>query len=168
MKYFFRSLMLLGAASALLFSSSPARAEDDENSVPMRYPPASVRPKLIVGGLAISAVGYGAALLSASLSPELPGMSYMKIPVAGPWISVAKSACPADEPDCGFTLYLRGFLTVADGLMQLGGLGIAGEGLFLSTEADAPAQAAKASFFSLRPVPILTGSVTGIGVIGRF
>ena len=40
------------------------------------------------------------------------------------------------EP-CGFALYFRGILTVLDGLVQLGGLGIVGEGIFMTTESSA-------------------------------
>jgi hypothetical protein len=141
--------------------------ETQEGDARKRYPPSSVRPRLIVGGLAVTGLGYGAALLTASLAPELPGIDAMKIPVAGPWISLVQMECPADDPDCGFTLYLRGFLTIADGLMQLGGLGIVGEGIFMTTEASAP-ESRKQPAFVIRPAPIITGTVTGIGVVGRF
>lgn len=166
----FQSLVLGAAASAVLLLPSLAWAEDDgEMALPERLPPASVRPKLVIGGLAITGIGYGAAVLSASLASDLPGMSYMRIPVVGPWMSLAKTACPADQPDCGFDLYLRGILTVVDGLMQLSGLGIAGEGLFLRTAPSAPSgTAAKVPLFTIRPAPIVTGTVTGFGVVGRF
>ncbi len=168
MKSLSTSLLCCGAVSAVLMLPSLAWAEDDSIEPPMRYPPASVRPKLIVGGLAIASVGYGAGLLSASLWPDLPGISDMRIPVAGPWMSLSKIECPKDDPDCGASLYLRGILTVADGLLQLGGLAISVEGLFLQTEADAPAQASKVPQFTLRPAPIVTGTVTGIGFVGTF
>jgi hypothetical protein len=164
----------IGAAALVASTSARAQeapakesADEGESAPPKRYPPSSVRPRLVVGGLAVTGLGYGAALLSASLAPELPGIDSMAIPVAGPWISLVKMECPADDPDCGFTLYLRGFLTIADGLMQLGGLGIAGEGLFMTTEA-APKAETKPSAFVIRPAPIITGTMTGIGVVGTF
>lgn len=161
---------LLAIGAAVLFAPAPLHAQEAEGEgegPPKRYPPSSVRPKLIIGGLAVTGLGYGAAFLSASLAPELPGIDAMKIPVAGPWISLAKTECPADDPDCGFVLYLRGFLTIANGLMQLGGLGIAGEGIFMTTEASAPA-APKPQAIVIRPAPIVTGTVTGIGLVGTF
>jgi len=82
-------------------------------------------------------------------------------------MSLGKMACPTSEPDCGFTLYLRGVLTVIDGLMQLGGLGIAGEGLFMKTEPSAPA-ASPQQGLRIRPAPIVTGTTTGLGLVGTF
>jgi hypothetical protein len=166
--------VVIGAAALVAATSARAQeapekasAVEDESAPPKRYPPSSVRPRLIVGGLAVTGLGYGAALLTASLVPELPGIDAMAIPVAGPWISLVKSECPADDKDCGFTLYLRGFLTIANGLMQLGGLGIAGEGLFMTTEASPKAET-KPQAFVITPAPIITGTMTGIGVVGTF
>lgn len=133
----------------------------------MRYPPSSVRPKLLAGGLVVTGIGYGAAAITASLASDLPGASEMQIPIAGPWMSLGKMACPADEPDCGASLYIRGVLTVIDGLMQLGGLGIAAEGLFMKTEASAPADEKKQAIW-IRPAPIVTSTTTGFGVVGTF
>lgn len=146
---------------------SPIRAFADDEAKPMRYPPSSVRPKLIAGGLLVTGLAYGGAALTASLSSDWPGSSDLLIPIAGPWMSLGKSACPADDPECGVTLYIRGFLLALDGLMQIGGVGIAGEGLFMKTEASAPAAAAPQAW-RIRPVPIVTATTTGFGVVGTF
>jgi hypothetical protein len=158
-------LVALLALGAGVLTSTAAFAE--ETGAPMRYPPASVRPKLIAGGLVVTGLAYGGALLTASLTSDLPGSSELQIPIAGPWISLGKIACPADDPDCGFSLYLRGVLTAIDGLMQLGGLGIAGEGVFMKAEATPPADEKKQAFRIL-PTPIVTGTTTGFGVVGTF
>jgi hypothetical protein len=150
---------------AVMLSAAAARAEETE--LPKRYPPSSVRPKLIVGGLAVTGLAYGGALLTASLTADEPGSSELQIPIVGPWMSIAKIECPKDDPDCGFTLYLRGILTAVDGLMQLGGLGIVGEGLFMKTEAS-PAADQKPQGIWIRPAPVVTATTTGIGVIGTF
>jgi hypothetical protein len=153
----------IAVLAALALSSTTAGAQEAEE--PQRYPPSSVRVKLVAGGLVVMGLAYGAGFLAASSWPDAPGASQLKIPVVGPWIALANNACAADDPDCGFVLYLRGFLTVLDGLMQLGGLGIAGEGIFMTTEASAPA---RASAVIVRPAPIVTGTSAGLGVVGAF
>lgn len=164
-----KRVALLAIVATILTSTASARAEETtEVDEPKRYPPSSVRPKLIIGGLALTGLAYGAAVLSASTWPEVPGSSELKIPIVGPWMALAKNDCAPDDPDCGFTLYLRAILTVADGLIQLGGLGIAAEGVFMTTEA-APAPERKASArVTVRAVPLVSGSTTGIGVVGTF
>ncbi|NUQ78986.1 MAG: hypothetical protein HUU21_36145 [Polyangiaceae bacterium] len=144
-----------------------ALAEEPDAVGPRRYPPSSVRPKIIIAGVAVTGLAYGGALLGAALAPDLPGMVDMRIPVVGPWISLAQMDCPADEEDCSAELVLRGVLTVADGLMQLGGLAIIGEGIFMTTEATAPAEP-KPQAFTIRAAPVVTGSMTGIGILGTF
>jgi hypothetical protein len=151
------------AAVALI--SASASAEDPEP--PKRYPPSSVRVKLIGGGVAVAGLAYGAGFLAASSWPEVPGSDELKIPVVGPWMALAKNDCAPDDPDCGFALYFRGILTVLDGLVQLGGLGIVGEGIFMTTESSA-APASKTPALTLRPVPVVTASGAGFGVVGAF
>jgi hypothetical protein len=114
-----------------------------------------VRPKLIAGGLVVTGLAYGAGFLAAQSWPEVPGSSELKIPVVGPWIALAKNDCAPDDPDCGFILYLRGFLTIVDGLLQAGGLAIAGEGIFMTTEAG-QAPPAKPVAITVRPAPMGT------------
>src|SRR6187397_2487247 len=92
------------ALAALVLSlavSSSALADDaaspqDEVETPrpqVRYPPSSVRPKLIIGGLAISGLAYAAAFGTASNWPEVPGSDSLKIPIFGPWIALGHSGC---------------------------------------------------------------------------
>jgi hypothetical protein len=125
-----------------------------------------VRVKLIAGGVAVTGLAYGAAFLAASAWPEVPGSSELKIPIVGPWIALAKNECSPDVRDCGFEVYLRGILTVVDGLAQLGGLGIAGEGIFMTTESRA-AQPPRPAL-TVRPAPVITATGAGFGVVGTF
>jgi hypothetical protein len=156
------------AAIALAIASLGAVARAEETPPAPRYPPSSVRPKLVAGGLALTASTYGVSLLCASTWPEVPGSDATKIPVAGPWIALAQNDCAADDPDCGFTLYFRGFLLILSGFAQAGGLGIAGEGLFMTTEAQRPTTERAASSVEVRPVPIVTEHATGLGLTGSF
>lgn len=153
---------LLAAVSLTAASAAAQEAEQ-----PKRYPPSSVRPKLIAGGLVVTGLAYGAGFLAAQSWPEVPGSSELKIPVVGPWIALAKNDCAPDDPDCGFILYLRGFLTIVDGLLQAGGLAIAGEGIFMTTEAG-QAPPAKPVAITVRPAPIVAGNGAGFGIVGTF
>ncbi len=134
------------------------RADDDV----MRYPPSSVRIGLIAGGLGLTLGAYGLSALMAATFDDVPGATALYIPVAGPWISLAQNDCAPDDPDCGAILVLRGILLVIDGLAQAGGLGIAGEGLFMTTEASGPADSA------ILVAPTVGPHSAGIGVGGTF
>ncbi len=129
----------------------------------MRYPPSSVRPGLIAGGSAVFATAYGLSLMSALVWDDVPGADALLIPVAGPWISLAQNECSAENPDCGALLVVRAALLVVDGLAQLGGLGIVGEGIFMTTEAedDAPKT-------SWTVTPAVSPTQTGVSIVGTF
>lgn len=134
----------------------------------LRYPPSTVRLPLIVGGLAFTAASYGgaAAMGAAFGDAEVPGADSLYIPLVGPFVALGRIGCSPNEPDsCGELNALRGFLYILDGLAQIGGLGIAAEGIFATTEA---APRAGSAGLELRPVPIVTGDVRGVGLVGRF
>ena len=159
--------MMLAAAVAL-GTAGTARAEepppDDEIH---RYPPSDVRWKIVGGGVAFTGVMWGASYLSASQWPDAsPGIGALKVPVAGPWISLFQNQCPASDPSCGAILYLRAILEIVDGIAQAGGLAVAAEGLFITTESNKPARRRAAT--TVRAVPIVTGSTTGAGIVGTF
>lgn len=161
--------MAIGALSIapLAHAEEPVSGKDRVSQG--RHPPSSVRWKLVAGGLGLSAAAYGAGYLCASAWPEVPGSDDLKIPIAGPWISLVNNDCSPDDPDCGALLYVRGFLLIVDGLAQAGGLGIAGEGIFMTTESrSARAPSEEAPAVVLRPVPVVTAHSTGLGVAGIF
>ncbi|WP_437794821.1 hypothetical protein [Sorangium sp. So ce693] len=155
----------LAVVAALVLATASAGAE--EPTAPPRYPPSSARVKVIAGGVAVTALAYGAAFLAASSWPEVPGASELKIPIAGPWLALAKNGCAADDPDCGATLYVRGALTAIGGLAQLAGLGLVGEGIFMTTEARS-AQPSNPAALTVRPAPVITATGMGLGVVGTF
>ena len=138
------------------------RAATEEPLV-LRYPPTSVRIGLITGGLGLTLGAYGASLGAAYGASDIPGIDKLKIPVIGPWWSLAESGCPEDDPECGASLYLRGVAYVLDGLFQLGGLGIAAEGIFMTTEAEPQLPTAEVSL-----VPIARPDMLGLGAVGTF
>ena len=160
-----RAVFAAALACSSLFCERAWAEEPSADSVEQRYPPTSVRWKLVVGGAAVTGVAYGLSYYSATTWSDVPGSDALKIPVVGPWIALAQNDCAADDPGCGFTLYFRGFLTIVDGLVQAGGVGLAGEGLFMTTEA---VSVSPVEGVTVRPVPVVTANTTGIGVIGSF
>ncbi len=123
----------------------------------------------------MTAVSYGGAAAMAGAWSDAPGTDMLFVPVAGPWIGLGKLGCAPDEEttvgqgDCDGMLALRGILYVLDGLVQLGGLGVVAEGIFMTTEATpdaAPAKAALAPRFMV--TPIVSGGTAGLGVVGTF
>ena len=159
------ALATLALAAAVVACAGVARAEDP---VILRYPPSSVRAPLIGGGLAITGVAYGAGFLCAEGWPEVPGSDALKVPVAGPWIAFAMNDCSPDDPDCGFALYLRGVLYVISGFMQLGGLGLVGEGVFMTTESTDAAPKKKPAAVSVTPAPLVGPHHAGVALAGSF
>jgi hypothetical protein len=160
---------LLAASVALATSGLAGVARADEpasDDVVHRYPPSDVRWKLVGGGVAFTGLMWGASYLSASQWPDAsPGIGALKVPVAGPWISLFQNQCPASDPNCGAILYLRAILEIVDGLAQAGGLAVAAEGLLLTTESP---KATRRPAATVRAVPIVTGTTTGAGIVGTF
>jgi hypothetical protein len=145
------------AAEATTAATTPAKESPN--------PPSSVRLKLALGGVAVAGGAYAMSYAMASNFPEVPGMGQLKIPVVGPWLALGKSGCATDDPDCGAKVVLRGFFLVIDGLAQIGGLGLIAESVLMKTDATAPK---KAAAFTIRPTPLVGGSVTGLGFVGTF
>lgn len=155
------------AASMVLATTGIVRADEPaSDDVVHRYPPSSVRWQVVGGGVAFTGLVWGASYLSASQWPDAPGVEGLKVPVVGPWVALANNGCPANDPSCGAILYLRAILEIVDGLAQAGGLAVAAEGLFLTTEAERPRR--RAAVARVRAVPIVTGFTTGAGLVGTF
>jgi hypothetical protein len=152
---------------ALSILAAPALARAEDPVRPMRYPPTSVRWKLITGGILITGVAYGIGFLAATQWSDAPGAKDLKIPVAGPWIAFANNGCPSG--DCGAMPYVRGVLEVLSGIAQAGGMGLVGEGIFMTTESNrAPGSRADSARVTLRPVPVVGAEHAGIGLVASF
>jgi len=181
MKQLAPALAVLTFALALAL---PARADDepapppaDVSSSPapeVRYPPSSVRVKLIIGGLAISGLAYAAAVGTASNWPEVPGSAGLKAPFVGPWIALAQSGCAPDDANCGAKVYVRGAAYVLDGIVQIAGLGLIAEGIFMKTESPTAPQKKPSLALGLpggitmHPLPMVSARYTGLGIVGTF
>jgi hypothetical protein len=153
-------------AAALVLTAAPSLAQDAAPE-PERYPPWSVRPKLIGSGLALTAIAYGVGIVAATSWPDAPGADALKIPVAGPWIALAQNRCTAErEEDCADEVWLRGILTGVGGVVQLAGLALVTEAIVMKTEA-APAKPAETKAFVM-PYPIVSSHSVGLGFVGTF
>ncbi|MBW2455392.1 MAG: hypothetical protein JRI68_12810 [Deltaproteobacteria bacterium] len=170
------SVPLLAAASLLLASTPAAAADADEAPAAMapavmapddvevmRYPPSSVRFGLIGGGLVALGVPYGIGALCAEAWPEVPGSDWLYAPVIGPWVAFAQNDCAPDDEGCGAIMVLRGILYVVSGVAQAGGVGLVGEGLFMTTEAEETAPEA-----SWTVLPMASPEHAGLGIFGTF
>lgn len=131
-------------------------------------------------------VGAAYAYVPGSVSPTNPlgtpcasgppGSSQLGIPIVGPWIALGKSGCASDEPTCSVAKpILRGIAYGIDGVVQLAGLGLIVEALVMKTEPSGSEPAKKSSPLALHfhglemtPLPVVTPSMSGIGVIGTF
>jgi hypothetical protein len=174
------SLLVLAAAApaAAQQAGKPADAAlaplRTDTPVPQHYPPPIVRLELIGVGLLITGGAWGASFASAANWPTVPGSDQLKIPVLGPWIALGKSGCATDDPNCSSgTIGMRGAIYVLDGIAQLAGLGLIVEAIVMKTET--PSDKRKASIFGLRagslelrPTPIATPTMHGVGYVGRF
>ena len=174
MRFRFPVACTLGAIFALL----PARARADEPKLslepPLRptqdLPPPGARLTHVVAGVAVTAVSYGLATGTSYLFPEWRGSKDLRIPIAGPWMALAQTGCPTNDPDCNAApLVFGSILNVISGVTQLGGLAIIGEGLFLNTSSAARPAPKKAAAATLRAVPMDFGpGSAGLGFVGTF
>lgn len=158
-----------------------AQTDDEVDPNLMRYPPRGVRWGLILGGSTLTLGAYVASLSAGFGWPEVAGSDMLKIPIAGPWIALAQNECSKDiledDGSCGASIYVRGVLEVLSGLVQVAGLPLIGEGIFMTTEAPGkvdpaadPSAAPKETslIHSMTIAPIVTPTTAGIGIYGTF
>ncbi|HEU5077517.1 MAG TPA: hypothetical protein VFU02_25165 [Polyangiaceae bacterium] len=128
--------------TALCFVARPVSADEPEREVrhdATAYPAPSTRLPLFAVGAATSLVWYGAAVGGAYLYPTANGADELKIPLAGPWMSLAETGCPSTTPDCStFWMVVGGIMKGFSGIGQAGGLLLMIEGLFLPTVEPRP------------------------------
>jgi hypothetical protein len=159
-----------------------------------QYPPFSSRFKVLTAGLLVTGMAWGVSFAAARGWPENtchitvagafdahnqpcqsgpPGTAYLQIPVVGPWITLGKSGCPTDNPTCGpAAIGVRAAAFILDGIVQAAGFGLMLQAIFMKTE---PPGGNKASAFALhyrglelKPMPVVTPGMSGLGVVGTF
>jgi hypothetical protein len=144
---------------------------------PLQKPPESSRWLLLGVGLGTTALWYGGALGIRELWPSQADRQDLKIPVAGPFMDLYHTGCPASNPDCStFELVLRTVLVSIDAIGQAGGVALMLQGAVLGTASvEAPRSNSTARLrrpgqsVTVVPVPWFDGNNGGgIGLTGRF
>ncbi|HEX2670963.1 MAG TPA: hypothetical protein VHM25_08825 [Polyangiaceae bacterium] len=145
------------------------------------YPPPAAKRNLLIVGLTSTALWYGGAL-GVSYAVDDPAMAKdLRIPFAGPWMALSHTGCNGG-PSCNtFLVVLGAILTSLDGVGQIAGLGLAGEGLFMPTQEPKRARAARGAGsaeraelakrhkdFDWRPTFDAGKNTVGLGVLGVF
>jgi hypothetical protein len=133
-----RTVAAAFAAALVLSSSRIARADEprppEADTNPRTRPQSSAQVNLILVGAGVTAGWYGVAVGTSYLWPESDGASALRIPVAGPYLALAKTGCGENETFCDtITVVLRTIITTLSAVGQTGGVLVLGEGLFLPT-----------------------------------
>jgi hypothetical protein len=159
-----------GLATLSLLISTRAEAQvvdlgtDPPAPEPADVPSAAAPTNLALTGAVVTGVWYGGALGASFIWSNAPWSTEMKIPIAGPWLSLNQLEC-GNEPECTTLLeVVRIVLVSIDGVGQAAGLAFIAESLFMPSAADK--RPAKKSA-KLRPFPIVTSNVLGVGVAGE-
>lgn len=120
------SSLTLVAGSALA-DEAPTRPEPHESDA---RPPGSVRLYTALGGLGFTTAMWGLNYGLSYAYESNPGMTDLRVPVAGPWMALANNHC---VDGCGFGFYFSQVYYVIAGLAQAGGLGVALESVLVPT-----------------------------------
>lgn len=168
------------ALSAAAFGANVARADEplppEADTSPNVRPVGRVQVNLVLIGAAVTAGWYGAALGTSYLWSDSDGASPLRIPVAGPYMALAKTGCGAAEgPDCDTVgVVVRTVFTVLSAIGQTGGVLAMGEGLFLPTAPSSARRGGQTNpHWSLPPrvsvAPVAVGrSGFGLSLSGNF
>jgi hypothetical protein len=153
-----------------LLGPDPYEAHPPAQSVALdTYPPPSARRNLIIVGFASTAVWYGGAVAASYAAPDAAGAKDLRIPLAGPWMSLSHAGCDGG-PDCNTLLVVLGAIaTTLDGIGQAAGLVLAAEGLFMPTQEPKRKRASLShKDFELRPTFDAGKNTVSFGVLGVF
>ena len=130
-------------------------------------PPPSAPENHLIGGAAMTVGWYGVGVGTSFLWSDAPGAEELRIPVAGPWMSLAETGCPKDDPDCSIVIViLQAVLTTLSGVGQVGGLAVMGEALFVPTRE--PRTASQTREVAAQVQPLVSSDRIGLGVAGTF
>ena len=158
------------AIAPIAHADEPVKPEADVN--PSTYPPPSARPNLLLVGAAVTAGWYGIALGSSYLWKDAESSPPLRIPIAGPYMSLAKTGCSSAEPNCDtFTVVFRTIITSLSMVGQTGGVLAMIEGAFVPTATPAAEsrRVPKHSEHHVAIVPTPTNAAgAGFAIVGDF
>lgn len=150
-------------------ADEPTAPEADTN--PSTYPPPAARPNLLLVGAAVTVGWYGAALGSSYLWKDAESSPPLRIPIAGPYMSLAKTGCSSAELNCDtFTVVIRTIITSLSMVGQTGGLLAMIEGAFVPTQVPAPSSHSPkhdTRHVAIVPTPTNAGGA-GFAIVGDF
>jgi hypothetical protein len=126
---------------------------------------------LVLVGAGVAVFWYGAAVGTSYLWPDADGAASLRIPVAGPYMALAKTGCSSAEPDCTtLTVVVRTLFTGLSAIGQTGGVLAALEGVFVPSRGRprAPSgRAEPAAHVAVAPAALGPGGL-GLGLLGTF
>lgn len=172
----FRTRLALCFGSLLLLFSASARAEEPTaaaSEAPAPFvaatPPSGARGSLAAAGAGLFVGWYGAAVGASFLWPDAPEANKQRIPIAGPWLTVAHAGCGSGEAGCTDILaVVRAVIAGVTAVGQVGGLLAIGEAAFLPTStgerAPLPKRALRVESVSVSAL----GQGFGLGLSGQF
>ncbi len=135
---FLRRTVAAAVAALSLSLAHGARADEplppEADANPRARPQPSAQVNLVLVGAAVTAAWYGVAVGTSYLWTESDGASALRIPVAGPYMALAKTGCGETETYCDtVSVVIRTLFTALSAVGQTGGILVMGEGLFLPT-----------------------------------
>lgn len=132
-------------------------------------PAPSARGTLALAGAGVFAVWYGAAVGESFLWPDAPEAKKLRLPVVGPWLTLAHAGCASGEANCSdFLAVARAVLAGITGVAQVGGLAALAEAAFLPTASGERALPPKRAVH-VQSVTLTAGdSGIGLGLSGAF
>jgi len=163
------------AAKAAAFPDTSGTPVPERSVTVDEYPPPAARRNLLLVGIGSTVAWYGAALGASYLVDNQAMAKDLRIPFAGPWMALSHTGC-GGGPQCNTFLVVMGaILTSLDGVGQIAGLGLAGEGLFMPTQEPRRARAAfrgardeRHKTFDWRPTFDAGKNTVSVGVLGVF
>lgn len=167
-------LVLGGALATMALMTSKVALADEPvapeiDMSPSKVPSPSTRPNLILVGAAVTAAWYGAAIGTSYIWPDSHSASSLRIPIAGPYMALAKTdGCNSREPSCTtLSVIVRTVFTSLSAIGQTGGVLAVLEGVFVPTAiSESPKRASASSSASSLHVAVLPEPVgpTGVGL----
>lgn len=132
--------LLFGIALALI--PSVARADEPTRAAidyrPEVRPESGVRVTTALAGAGLLAGGYGITLGTSFLWSDAPQASDLRLPVVGPVLAIANAGCGSQEAGCTtFISVARAVFAGIGGIVQVGGIGVLLESVFMTTQSSA-------------------------------
>jgi hypothetical protein len=128
------ALLLPQIASA----EEPTRAEIQYR--PDVYPHPLARTNALIAGSAMLVGGYGLSVGTSFLWADAPNAKDLRLPVVGPVLALTRVSCGDNESSCDtVNLVIRSVFAGVSGIVQLGGIGVLVEALFMRTRPVASA-----------------------------